>query len=204
MNSNHQGIMSSAIEYWSTRLCKNIVRLQYFSSPFYLSVIIDSFIMCSLQLHDVIIALWWWSVIGEKLPCCNCNCTKLGKNLYESLTRLLWDPWLTSFLHNSYLYNGGRNIGKSSTSFLMIYGQMVILAPNELLTLKYLKLCCWYSVWLVLCDVWRWCTTKIIELSRNLWVCRYLNIKTSLAIIVCLEEADFKSLRREAFSCHLG
>ena len=94
MNSNHQGIMSSAIEYWSTRLCKNIVRLQYFSSPFYLSVIIDSFIMCSLQLHDVIIALWWWSVIGEKLPCCNCNCTKLGKNLYESLTWLLWDPWL--------------------------------------------------------------------------------------------------------------
>ena len=137
MNSNHQGIMSSAIEYWSTRLCKNIVRLQYFSSPFYLSVIIDSFIMCSLQLHDVIIALWWWSVIGEKLPCCNCNCTKLGKNLYESLTWLLWDPWLTSFLHNSYLYNGGRNIGKSSTSFMMIYGQMVILAPNELLTLKY-------------------------------------------------------------------
>ena len=51
MNSNHQGIMSSAIEYWSTRLCKNIVRLQYFSSPFYLSVIIDSFIMCSLQVY---------------------------------------------------------------------------------------------------------------------------------------------------------
>ena len=67
-----------------------------------------------------------------------------------------------------------------------------------------IKLCCWYSVWLVLCDVWRWSSTEIIELSRNLWVCRYLYIKTSLAIIICLEEADFKSLRREAFSCHLG
>ena len=67
-----------------------------------------------------------------------------------------------------------------------------------------IKLCCWYSVWLVLCDVWRWSSTEIIELSRNLWVCRYLYIKTSLAIIICLEKADFKSLRREAFSCHLG
>ena len=67
-----------------------------------------------------------------------------------------------------------------------------------------IKLCCWYSVWLVLCDVWRWSSTEIIELSRNLWVCRYLYIKTSLAIIICLQEADYKSLRREAFSCQLG
>ena len=81
MNSNHQGIMSSAIEYWSTRLCKNIVRLQYFSSPFYLFAIIDSFIMWTLQLHDVNIAPWWWSEIGEKLPCCNCNCTKVREKL---------------------------------------------------------------------------------------------------------------------------
>ena len=89
-----------------------------------------SFMMWTLHLDDGL-------KLGRNCRVATAIAPKLGKNLYESLTWLLWDPWLTSFLHNSYLYNGGRNIGKSSTSFLMIFGQMVILAPNELLTLKY-------------------------------------------------------------------
>ena len=95
MNSDLQGIMSSAIGYISPRLCKNIVRLQYFWSLLFtcsplltaLSCEHCSFMMWTLHLDDGL-------KLGRNCRIATAIAPKLGKNLYESLTRLLWDPWL--------------------------------------------------------------------------------------------------------------
>ena len=163
--------------------------------------------MWTLQLYDVNIAPWWWSEIGEKLPYCNCNCTKVREKLvrksYETsmgpltLRHFCIIPIFTYTMVEEILEN-------PQLDFWWFLVRCSSWRRLNLWPWNISSLCCWYSVHFVLCEVWRWCTIENRFIKKSLGSADTWIKKTSLGINVYLEEVDFKSLRRKGFQLSFG
>ena len=180
MNSDLQGIMSSAIGYISPRLSKNIGNCNIFDFSLFL-------VFHYWQLYNVNIAAWWWCEYWEKLPYYNSNCTKVRDKLVRESYKTSMGPLtLCHFcLTPIYTYTMVEEILENPQ--LDFWWFLVRCSSWRRLNLwpwNISSLCCWYSVHFVLCEVWRWCTIENRFIKKSLGSADTWMKKTSLGIEV--------------------